>query len=201
MPLPTNDPLLIEASELAYATPEGRLLAKGISFQLNRGETLLIEGPNGAGKSTLLRVLVGQHRPLKGTLAHRLPASDIAYIPQLQNTEFHLPLCLGDLLPTDDVDAICRWGLLEATHLKLAWNTASGGERKRALLTRALLQGCSVLILDEPFNHLDRDSKVQIQKALTEFIANADKALIVVSHEVPSDWQRLKPVRLGDNAC
>ncbi|MCB0403997.1 MAG: ATP-binding cassette domain-containing protein [Bdellovibrionales bacterium] len=198
--LRTESPVL-EVSELAYATQEGKLLAKGISFQLHLGETLLVGGANGAGKSTLLRVLVGQHRPLKGTLTHRLPASSIAYIPQLQNTEFHLPLCLGDLLPTTDISAISEWGLLEPSQLALAWNTASGGERKRALLTRALLQHCSVLILDEPFNHLDRESKIQIQKALSRFIAAGDKSLIVVSHDVPPDWQRLKSIRLGDDEC
>ncbi|MCB0417179.1 MAG: ATP-binding cassette domain-containing protein [Bdellovibrionales bacterium] len=201
MQAPTNDSAVLEVSELAYATPEGKLLGKGISFQLNQGETLLVEGPNGAGKSTLLKVLVGQHRPLKGTLTHHLPTSQIAYIPQLQNTEFHLPLCLGDLLPTSDLAAIADWGLLEASQLSLAWNTASGGERKRALLTRALLQKCTTLILDEPFNHLDRESKVQIQRALSRFISSGDKALIVVSHEVPNDWQRLKRLVLGESAC
>src|SRR5690606_37113443 len=112
--------------------------------------------------------------------------------PQLQNVAFHLPLTLWDVLrishagPLQEEDVL-RFGLLQARHLKLAWNTASGGEKKRTLLTRALLHRPRVLILDEPLNHLDHASRDQVSQVLDDFVAGdkQQRSIILVSHDLP----------------
>ena len=201
---------LVTASDLGYATPDGRVLARGLSFRLENGDCLLVGGPNGSGKSTLLRVLLGRVPATTGALSVRAARGKTGILPQLQNNDFHLPLTLRDVLEVSvgaelSEEDVLRIGLLESAQLGLAWNTASGGEKKRTLLTRLLLQSPSLLLLDEPMNHLDRDSRERVAKAVTEFLRGrggmGPRAVVMVSHEssaqslaleVPGELQRLQ---------
>lgn len=178
---------LLEVHDLAISTPTGRVLAKNISFALHSGECLLVAGPNGVGKSTLLNVLVQGRGQSKGKL-HRA-TERIAWIPQIQNIGCHLPLRLQDIL--DMAGTKREWQkVLEQTHLlsqnrlDAPWDTASGGERQRTLLARALVHDPEILFLDEPFNHLDTDGKRLVQNVLREFLADKTKSIIVVSHQM-----------------
>lgn len=183
-------PALLEGTELAYATPSGVPLASGLTFELHPGQLLLITGPNGSGKSTLLKVLLRQFPLKRGLVRCTVPASRIALIPQLQNLEFHLPMTLRDVLEVSlpgklDMDAISRIGLLTEKQLAVSWNTASGGERQRAMLTRALLQKPSLLFLDEPLNHLDQQSQKSLLDTLHRFVSVAGgepHGIVLVSH-------------------
>lgn len=178
---------LLSVSNLAYGYP-GKTLGSGIHFELESGQLCLIGGPNGAGKSTLLKVLLGRLPARAGNIETSLRRTQVAYIPQIENTEIHLPMTLGDVLTVSGGEAptparISEIGLLTENHLTLAWNTASGGERKRTLLTRALLRNPKLLILDEPMNHLDETSRFIVISALKKFVTEADgRAIILVSH-------------------
>lgn len=192
-------PPLIHATQLTYGTPTGKALASELTFQLHAGQILIITGPNGSGKSTLLKVLMGQVRPFRGRCEVTVSRKKIGFLPQLQNTEFHLPLTLLDVLEISagnkiEPREIIEIGLLDRAHLQLAWNTASGGERKRTLLTRLLLQKPSLLLLDEPMNHLDTESRKRVQRALSEYLSiagpiaqagarNSERAIALVSHD------------------
>jgi zinc transport system ATP-binding protein len=182
---------LLSVSQLATGTHDGRVLAKDLHFKVMPGEALLLTGANGTGKSTLLRVLIGNTRPMKGTVSRSVGFERIGFLPQLQNTDFHLPLTLRDLLENavhrslDDAE-ILHWGLLTKDQLHLSWKTSSGGERKRALLTRILLLDPNLLLLDEPMNHLDTQSRLLVEQALIKFLqtpSEKGRALILVSHE------------------
>lgn len=180
---------------VAYATPDGRMLQSGISARVSSGQLFLISGPNGSGKSTLLKAILGKMRVSRGTLLCSIHDSEIAFLPQLENTEVHLPVTLRDVLQiarsaSDDV--ILAIGLLRREQLGSAWNTASGGERKRTLLTRAILSHPSVLILDEPMNHLDSESRKVMIAALAKFLnfSNANRAVVMVCHQGLHDDER-----------
>ena len=193
---------LVEAKDLKYGTPEGKILAERLSFTVSPGDLWLIGGPNGSGKSTLLRILLGD-RSLGGTLAIDPRPREIAVLPQLQNNEFHLPLTLRDVL---EIALKRRVTTEEADehHLELAWNTASGGERKRTLLTRLLMQSPRLLILDEPMNHLDNLSRKKVLGAVLRFLEGSGaRAVIMVSHEkslegFQDQFRSLKRIFLGD---
>jgi ATPase subunit of ABC transporter with duplicated ATPase domains len=166
------------------------MLGENICFSLYSGSLLLVKGPNGSGKSTLLRVIQGRSPIFSGSLTVNMLGTQVATLPQMQNPGFHLPITLGDVLTFSlreplNTDKAFSYGLLEPAHLGLAWNTASGGERKRTLLTRILLQEPSLLLLDEPMNHLDSESRVKVEKAIAQYLttpSNYPRAAILVSH-------------------
>lgn len=185
---------LLSIRDLSFETPRGVPLGRNLTFDLREGEVCLISGPNGSGKSTLLKVLLGLLPAKAGERSLSIPESQIHYLPQLENMEFHLPLTLGDVL---DVAGNPPWSaieslrLLEKRHAGLAWNTASGGERKRTLLTRALLTHPKLLVLDEPMNHLDGESRKAVIASLERFVSEPTKGgIVLVSHGGLADDER-----------
>ena len=179
---------VLSASDVSYSTPDGRALGENINLQLRAGELLLITGPNGSGKTTLLNILLGKLEPNTGSVHLNLPASHIGYLPQLQDSEMHMPVNLRDIinisfthkLSDDEISAL---GLLTREHLSLNWNRASGGEKRRTLLTRTFLQKPELLILDEPFNHLDSNSRKVIATVIHDFLTTKNKSVILCTHE------------------
>lgn len=179
---------LLRAENLAYGFSSP--LLKGLNLTLSDHELLLVSGPNGVGKSTLVRIILGfpPARIFAGQLQCSVAPGHIAWLPQLENPEFHLPLTLRDVLDISlpqapSTEAIVALGLLRAEHLGLPWNLASGGERKRTLLTRALLHQPRLLLLDEPLNHLDTESRALVVKGLGDYLAARPAAAVVISHD------------------
>lgn len=189
----SRDRPMLDANGLSFQTPDGRQLFRDLRFQLFDGQILLITGPNGSGKSTLLsQLLEGLDQGVTGggVLKSTVDSEEIAYIPQLQNLEFHLPLTLEEVIEINlnrsvVEEEVSMFGLLERQHMARTWNTASGGERQRTLLTCALLSNPRLLILDEPFNHLDQESQDHMLKGIFEFLKEPEfrpRAAILVSH-------------------
>lgn len=182
---------LLAARGLAYAAPDGRILGSGLDFDVKAGDVFLIAGPNGAGKTTLLKVLLGKIPPQDGTVELHVGMDEVSYLPQMQQGAFHLPLTMRDVLRIarprafKQEDAL-SWGLMDPGHLSLGWNTASGGEKRRTLMTRALLNHPRLLILDEPLNHLDKETRRQVSRVIERFVTGeAGRAVVLVSHEPP----------------
>jgi ATP-binding cassette subfamily F protein 3 len=161
-----------------------RVLFSNLNLELARGEVLGVAGPNGAGKTSLLKVLLGELAPLvgetswgtrvrKGILTQHEKFEDEELTPYKflraaapMRTEQQLRNLLGAMLFIgNDVDKPLR--------------VLSGGERKRLMLTRLLIEGNNVLLLDEPTNHLDLPSREALELALAVY----DGTLIVVSHD------------------
>jgi len=171
----------LETEHLSLSIQDVPLL-KNISFTLPRGQVLGILGPNGAGKTTLLKQLAGEttrNASLSGAVywqednVRQIPLQEkarrIAFVNQLNDSVFALTLFqvvrMGLLphqplfaMPVKDDDrkvlaALQRVGLKEKS--RQTFSTLSGGEQQRGLIARAMLQRASLLLLDEPVNHLD----------------------------------------------
>jgi ABC-type Mn2+/Zn2+ transport system ATPase subunit len=207
-PTEQSAPVLLKLSQVEYSINE-RPLFDDLSISLSAGNLLFIKGPNGAGKSSLVRLILGFIQPQHGHLRLNVARHEIAFLPQSQNMHFALPMTIGDVLQLDkpksfNPRAITELGLLSAEHLQRSWNHASGGEKQRTLLTRVLLQKPRLLILDEPFNHLDVASRQQAVEAVETYLHRHRHraAAIMVGHDAFTKWWRnpanIQSIQLGD---
>jgi ABC-type cobalamin/Fe3+-siderophores transport system ATPase subunit len=112
----------------------------------------------------------------------------VGFLSQLHNREFHIPIRLSDVLSFGlkgplDLARLDALGLLGRAALDLSWNSASGGERQKALITRVLLGEHDLLILDEPMNHLDLETRSHLWKILRNQIEGCGRGIIMVCHD------------------
>lgn len=161
----------------------GKHLFDKVSFSIEPGEKVAIVGRNGAGKSSLLRVISGDIQPDVGSVD--LGSNVVATLAQ-EVPEGGEGRLLDYVLSV--LDDELRWDrqhkaapLLEGLQLDPDADMAhlSGGEWRRVLLARALIQEPDVLLLDEPTNHLDMPS---IQW-LETFLKAARMTVIFITHD------------------
>lgn len=160
-------------------------------------ELIWISGENGSGKSTFLSWLGRSLTSLQSVqqegelVTSELEPHETALLPQGENMTFALPLTLRDVLcmsPYDLKSSSLAKTILNGLDLSLSWNSASGGERKKILLTLIAGQRDKKLfLLDEPSNHLDPQSKVFFGQWLVETV-NSGTTAVFVTHENPKNF-------------
>ena len=157
---------------------EKRIL-DGLSFQVDSGERVGLLGRNGAGKTTVFRMLTGELEPDEGSV--KWGVSTIrSYLPKDNSPYFDgNQMELVDWLrqysaKKDDVYLRGFLGrmLFSNEDLFKPVNVLSGGEKVRCMLSRMMLFGSNVLILDQPTNHLDLESITAVNNGLSDFKGN-----------------------------
>ncbi len=149
------------------------VLFEGVNLILQRGERVTLVGPNGSGKTTLLRMITGREVPTAGVL-QRGANVQVGYFSQEQES-----LDWG-VTPLETVQRVSGMGETEARtflHLMLfagddvfvPVSDLSYGQRARLALGVLVLQGCNLLLLDEPINHLDIPSRENFERALSAY--------------------------------
>ncbi|MCU1529239.1 MAG: transporter [Frondihabitans sp.] len=165
-----------------------RTLFEGLSFEVRRGNRVVVVGANGSGKSTLLRVLAGEERQDAGTVAWASGAKVVSYNEVLDaldqdDTVTHAVNAMPDSLALTatrkSVGRFLAMFQFSDADLQKRIRDLSGGQRARVAMAQCLLSGASVLLLDEPTNHLDLASTQVMERALVHFPG----AVIVVSHD------------------
>lgn len=151
-------------------------------LELDPRSKYLITGDNGAGKSTLLKLIFGEIEPTSGELI-TLPDGSISYMDQSpyifrENLDFNL-MC-SDRSAAESLLAELGFsaGRIREIGAMDDVTECSEGEKRRIALARAILSGATFVLLDEPLNNIDSESKADI----VEFLKSYEKGFAVVSH-------------------
>jgi len=178
---------LIEARGLIVRRG-GRALLHEVDLELHAGELLTLVGPNGAGKSTLLKTVIGLIAKDAGSLKYR-PGLRVAYVPQQFGVDANLPLSVRRFLRLQvaplrgDLAAVAAETRIERL-LDRPMQALSGGESRRVLLARALLQEPDVLALDEPAAGLDTAGQTEMYELIQQVRERRGCGVLVISHDL-----------------
>ena len=185
-----------------YGTGEVKIVAvDGISFEIAKGEFVVIVGPSGAGKTTVLNILGGMDKPTSGKIyvdgrniagysGRQLTSyrrEDIGFVFQfynlvpnltaLENVELALQICRE---PLDAATVLAEVGLKGRFGNFPA--QLSGGEQQRVSIARGLAKNPKLLLCDEPTGALDYQTGKAILKLLQDMCREKGMTVIVITH-------------------
>ncbi|NCC50006.1 MAG: ATP-binding cassette domain-containing protein [Spartobacteria bacterium] len=167
---------------MAYGGP---LLLDNVTLQIEDNERICLLGRNGEGKSTLLRIIAREINPSDGALSFR-KGLRIGYM--MQQVPARQPGAVAEIVGQGLPNAQPEWDrqrpvatLLSQMELDphAEFDGLSGGQKRRALLARALVHKPDLLILDEPTNHLD----IPTIQWLENFLLRWSGSLLFVTHD------------------
>ena len=172
-------PPVLSFEKLGLVQGEGWLF-RGLDIHVGPRDRLALIGRNGAGKTTLLKCLAGSIDTDEGTRMI-VPGTKVVMLDQ--NPDVSKFATLGEWVAAGDDAPLPHDAASIADQIGIDLDrptaTASGGERRRAAIVRALAQGPDVLLLDEPTNHLDLAAIDWLEGWLGRFKG----AFIVISHD------------------
>ncbi|HVU71097.1 MAG TPA: ABC-F family ATP-binding cassette domain-containing protein [Ktedonobacteraceae bacterium] len=175
--------LVVKAEKLSkkYGTRE---LFRGINFEVERGQRLVLVGLNGVGKTTLLRAMLGLIPLNSGTVTidERVRLGYYAQENEGLNYENTVLNEATAILPQDTrrVRGVLGRFLFNGERVFQQIGTLSGGEKTRLALAKMVLDGPNLLVLDEPTSHLD----VLSRNIIGESLGHYHGTIIAVTHDV-----------------
>ena len=183
---------------------EEEIILQNLTFTLNGGQQLAIIGESGCGKSTLLKLIYGLYdcdashlswksEPILGPKFHLVPgmpfmkylAQDFDLMPFITVGE-NVGKFLSNFYPKEKQNRIDELlSLVEMSEFKhVKAKFLSGGQMQRVALARVLAQEPEVLLLDEPFSHIDNFRKNKLRRKIFQYLKEKQITTIVASHDV-----------------
>ena len=203
------DDVLISVRDLTTGYGD-QLIHEHLSFEVQRGEILMVVGASGCGKSTLLRHLIGVQQPLAGEIwleGENLTASHGAARTRILRkfgVLFQSGALFGSLtlaeniaLLLDEYTSLPQATKEVITRIKLALvnlsgyenylpSQISGGMKKRAGLARAMALDPLLLFFDEPSAGLDPITSAELDRLILQLNASLGATMVIVTHELAS---------------
>lgn len=197
----------IKVENLVVAPPGGKKeILRGINFEVNPGELVVIIGPTASGKSSLAKTLVGIWKPVFGSI--KLDEADLS----LYN-KYHLGQYIG-YLPQDielfsgtiaeniarfgevNMELVVKAAMIAGVHEMIlnfpegyeteigeGGSFLSGGQKQRIALARAIYGDPILIVLDEPNSNLDEEGERALSQALL-YLKKEKKTIFVISHKM-----------------
>ena len=196
---------MLRFDQVGY-TVNGREILRGLSFDVERGKTLVLLGRSGSGKTTALKMVNAMVLPTSGSVIvegrattawnsielrrrigyviqetglfpHFTVAQNVAVVPRLLNW------------PADRVDArvkelLTRVGLSPEEYSSRYPRQLSGGQRQRVGVARALAADPPILLFDEPFGSLDPVTRHEVRREFLTLARDLGKTILFVTHDV-----------------
>lgn len=208
---------ILEVNDLHVRFANGVDALRGVSFALDRGETLAVIGESGAGKSTLAHSVLGLIQPpeasggvvvagnaMLGATDQRLRAvrwSVVSLVPQA--SAFNPVVPIGDQIAEPLIEhagmsaaaarsrthELAEEVLMDPSLLGRYPEQLSGGERREALLAMALALDPALVVLDEPTSGVDPIGRVALLERIATLSRSRGFALLIVSHDLPAAAQ------------
>lgn len=171
-----------------------------ISLSVDEGEFVSIVGPSGCGKSTLLNIIAGFESYESGSVTVAPRASTADSMPRIGYV-FQSPRLLNWLTVQDNIQFVLeaqniprsRWQELVTKHLDMVGLRGqernyplnlSGGMQQRVAIARALAIEPDILLMDEPFSHLDAITARKMRFDLTDILTAAGPTILLVTHDL-----------------
>jgi ATP-binding cassette subfamily B protein len=196
----------VRFEDVSFAYEHGRPILRGVSLDIEAGETVALVGPTGAGKTTLVSLIPRFFDPTHGRVlidGHdvrkvQLPSlrSQVALVLQ---EPFLFPLTIAENIAygrpgasREEVEAAAHAANAHAFVLQLPEGydtvvgergaTLSGGERQRISIARAILKDPPILILDEPTSALDLETEGLVMEALRSLVRG--RTSLIIAHRL-----------------
>jgi ATP-binding cassette, subfamily B, bacterial len=208
-PVAVNDlrTLAFEDVSFTHMTATAPALA-GVSFGVERGQTIAFVGPSGAGKTTLVKLLVGLYRPGAGRILYNGVSSDridldrfrerIGFVTQdaqlfsgtiRENLLFVRPeatdeQCLAVMKRSAATSLLNRADKGLDTVIGEGGMKISGGEKQRLSIARALLRDPHLLVFDEATSSLDSLTEEEISRTMRDVAEDADVITVLIAHRL-----------------
>lgn len=197
-------PNIITAKNLTIAFGKNKVIDSA-NFTIADGDFVCVVGANGSGKSTLIKSILNIIKINRGKIIYGkdITNTTIGYLPQESKVDQNFPTTVFEIVlsgtlgrlkfrpfyrKADKELAEKALDTLKISHLKdKSFADLSGGQKQKVLLARALTATSKVLILDEPSNHLDHNSKTDFYDTLKEINQDLNITIIMITHDLDAD--------------
>lgn len=204
---PAPDVPALECVNVSVKYPRAdRPVVQNVNFRVPAGSRVALVGANGAGKSTLLKAVAGLLPVVEGSIrVHGSPAGGcchrVAYLAQRGDLDWRFPITVRRLVLTGRYVHIGWFGWPGREDRRIVERTLdllqiadladrrigelSGGQQQRTLLARAMAQEADMLLLDEPLNAVDAQTRCVVRDVLRS-MSDAGKTIVAATHD-PQD--------------